>query len=270
MKFSIDPKIFESYRNLKIGVILIKGMDNSRRISSIESLLRGTCAQKKRELVDKELDEDRNITVWNQAYGNFGVNPKKFQPSIRALLKRVKEGREIPHINPLVDLYNYFSIKYKLPIGGEDLDWLCGDLRLSFTKGGEPFRPLGSIDVKMAKEGEVAYMDDGGITSRFWNYRECERTKFSPKTVNAAIFIEDLSKIHMDEFGLILKEIQNAIIKYIGGQIEPYILNAENPSIDLGIEGRKNVDDSKVPQQEKVHFLSEAQRSSAFLQDQSQ
>lgn len=261
MQFKIDPKIFQQYPDLKIGLILIKGMDNSRRISSIESLLRGVCAQRSKEFENKELETEPMIKIWNEAYGNFGTNPTKFAPSIVTLLKLVKGGKEIPHMTPIVDLYNYFSLKTLLPIRGENLDWLCGDLNLTFTKGGEAFRPLGSIDVQTAKEGEVAYMDEGGITCRFWNHKACERTKFNSKTVNTAIFIEDLSKMHMDQFGSILKEIQNALIKYIGGQIEPYILTEESHSIDLGIEGRRHVDDSRVPQQEKAYFLASTQQN---------
>lgn len=255
MKLHIDPKIFEQHPDLKIGAILVKGINNSKRVSSVEALLRGMCAQRGKEFKDKDIQEDSMVSAWCKAYGRFGVNPKKYPPSIDALLKRVKAGNEIPHINVLVDLYNYFSLKYILPIGGEDLDWLCGDLELTFTKGGEPFRPIGSIDVDHAKEGEVAYIDKGGITCRYWNHRECERTKFTNKTVNALILIEDMSNMHMDEFGRIMKDIQNTIIKYIGGQIEPYILNEENTEIDLGIQGRTHVDDAKVPQQEKAYFI---------------
>ncbi len=259
MKFQIDRKIFEQNPDLKIGAILIKGMDNSKRVSSVESLLRGVCAQREKEFKDKDVFEHPMVKAWCQAYGRFGVNPQKYPPSIAALLKRVKSGKQLTHINVLVDLYNYFSMKYLLPIGGEDIDWLCGDLNLTFTKGNEPFRPIGSIEVDMAKEGEGAYMDDAGITCRYWNYRECERTKFTNKTVNAVLFVEDLSKIHIDEFGSMLNEMQQTISKYIGGQIETYILNDESNTLELGVQGRKNMDDSKVPQQEKAHFIKEQQ-----------
>lgn len=255
MKLRIDPKIFEQHPDLKIGAIVIKGINNAKRVSAVESLLRGICAQRGKQFAEKDLSEENMIKCWNQAYGRFGINPKKNMPSIAALLKRVSSGKEIPHINILVDLYNYFSMKLLLPIGGEDLDWLCGDLNLTFTKGGEAFRPIGSIEVERAKEGEVAYIDDGGITCRYWNHRECERTKFTTKTSNAVILIEDLSRMHMDEFGSILKEVQNAIIKYVGGRIEPYILNEESPEIDLGIQGRPQADDAKIPEQEKVHYM---------------
>lgn len=263
MKLRISPEIFRQHPDLKIGAILIKGIDNSKRVSAVEGLLRGTCAQKAREFKDQDIYESRMVQVWCQAYGRFGINPKKYPPSIAALLKRIKAGKEIPHINVLVDLYNYFSLKYLLPIGGEDLDWLCGDLNLTFTQGGEPFRPIGSIEIEKAKEGEVAYIDNGGITCRYWNHRECERSKFTAKTVNAVLLIEDLSNMHMDEFGRILKDIQNTVSKYIGGRIEPYILNEENTEIDLGIQGRPHADDSRVPQQEKAHFISKSHDAAA-------
>ncbi len=259
MKLVIDQKIFEQNNDLKIGAILIKGMNNSKRVSAVESLLRGVCAQRAKEFADKEIYDHAMIQPWSQAYGKFGINPKKFPPSIAALLKRIKNGKEIPHISLLVDIYNYFSLKYLLPIGGEDLDWLCGDLNLSFTKGGEPFRPIGSIEVEQAEEGEAAYMDNAGITCKYWNYRECERTKFTAKTVNAVLLIEDLSKMHMDQFGMILKEIESTILKYIGGRTETHILNEENRYLDLGIAGRKHADDSKIPLQEKVHFIEKVQ-----------
>jgi len=267
MFLNIDEKVFLQHPDLKIGAILIKGMNNTRRISSVESLLRGICAQRKREFQDTNISDEPMVKVWEHAYGKFGINPTKYRPSISSLLHQAVSGKEIPHINALVDLYNYFSLKFLLPIGGEDIDWLCGDLNLKFTNGGEPFRPLGSINVKQASEGELCYIDNGGITCRYWNYRECERTKFSEQTRNALILVEDLSKMHMDTFGSILKEIQLGIIKYIGGQIEPYLLNEENRSINLGVQGRINVDDSKVPQQEKIHFLEKQKKQKIIIEE---
>lgn len=255
MKFIIEPKIFEHNRDLKLGVITIKGINNSKRISAVESLLRGVAAQKGKYYSDKDIHAEPMIKVWEQAYSKFDINPKKYLPSISALLKRVAAGKDIPHINPLVDLYNYFSLKELLPIGSEDLDWLCGDLRLTYTKGGEPFRPIGSIEVKSANEGEVAYMDEAGITCKYWNHRECERTKLTPKTVNAAIFIEDLSKMPRDVFTKKIEEVGNAILKYMGGKVEMQILDEENRIVDFGIQGRKNMNDAKIPAQEKAHHM---------------
>ena len=108
MKLTIDPKIFEQNSDLKIGVILIKGMDNHKRVSAVESLLRGVFAQREKEFKTKDVFEDPMVKLWCQTYGRFGINPKKQPPSIAALLKRAKSGKPLPHVNILVDLYNYF------------------------------------------------------------------------------------------------------------------------------------------------------------------
>jgi len=255
MKFYIDKKVFEQHPQLKVGLILIKNFDNMRRNSSVESLLRGTCAQKAKAFANQELDSIEEIQCWNEAYVNFGVNPKKYPPQIKALARKIIQRKDIEHRNTLLDVCNYFAIKNLIPIQVQNLDWLYGNLRLTHTKGGEAFRSIDTIDIKEAKEGEVAYMDDGGIVSRYWNYRECERTKTTNKTVNAAIIVEDISDMHMDKFGELLREIQNSVIKYIGGQIEPYIITKGSPEIEMGIEGRRSADDSKIPQQEIAYFL---------------
>lgn len=255
MQFRIEKGIFEQHPDLKIGFLIVRMLDNSRRNSGLESLLRGICAQKLRELGSKDLNSETKIQAWNNAYGKFGVNPEKYPCTVTQLIEKVRDDGQLANINSIVDLCNYFSLKYLLPVRADDLDWLCGDIVLDFTKGGEAFRKIDSIDVVEVKEGEVAYMDKGGIISRYWNHERCERTKVTAKTTNIGIFVEDLSKMHMDAFGTILNEMALAISKYIGGDIEPYILNEEGIGIEIGIQGRTNAHDDKVPQQEVVHFL---------------
>jgi len=256
MKFRVEKQIFETHRDLKVGVILVKGMDNSRRISSVESLLRGACAQRKRMFEKENIQDLKQIRMWRRAYEELGVDTETCKAELEKDLIEIEEGQNIKHENALVDMYKYFSIRHIIPMHGVDLDWLFGDLKLTFTNGGEPFRAEGGIRVDYAKEGEVAYMDNGGVISRIWNCKGAQRSKITGKTVNAGIIIDDMSRLHMDEFKDILRELQNSIIKYIGGYIEPYILRGEETEVDLGVEGRRSADDSKVPQQEKAYFLN--------------
>jgi len=253
MKLQLDSALFESYSDIKIGLFLMRGINNERRISDIESLLRGISAQRRRQFETEIPANNDLIKVWDQTYGRFGVNPHKYPNPLMQLLEILKTG-EIPHVDALTDLCNYYSLKQLLPITSLDIDWLYGDLQLTYTKGEEAFRAKNTIDVERALEGEVAYKDQGGIIRRYWNHKNCERTKPRKKTSNAIILIEDISRMHMDEFGGYMKEVQKGIIKYIGGMIEPHILTEENPSADLQVDGRMHANDSKIPQQEKIHF----------------
>lgn len=256
MKFQIDPKIFETFPDLKIGLIIVKNFNNFRRISATESLLRGIQAQKIKEFYKKDPDSEPKIMVWNDAFEKQNLDSKVFQPVIKSIYKSIQFGHEITHIDPISDIATYYSIKYLLPINHKDLNWLCGDLRLTYTQGTEPFREKNSIEVYTASENEIAYMDEGGIVQRYWTYSECERTKITEKSTNAALFIEDLSKMSTQDFAQILSEIASNIQKYLGGEILINVLNMDLKEAELGVEGRKNVDDSKISAQEKAYYMN--------------
>ncbi|MFA5948405.1 MAG: arginine--tRNA ligase [Candidatus Gracilibacteria bacterium] len=255
MHLVIDPQISKDYPDFKLGVILVKNFDNSKRSSSVESLIRGACAQKIKEFSSKDINDDERIKIWNQTYGKFGTNPEKEKCMLRKLIEASKENNGINHENQLRDVINYYALKMMIPIHGHDIDWFFGDVTLGYTKGGEAFREENSIDVKDAGEGEAAYMDKGGIVERYWNSEGNERTKLTGKTVSAVVFVEDMMKMHIDGFGELLNEIATGISKYIGGIIEIYLLNEDFNELDLKVSGRTVADDSKIPQQEKVHFL---------------
>ena len=134
MKFIIINQIFEKYPGVKIGVIVIKGMDNSGRSEEILKMLRSQEAEQKKLLADVEMGSLPEIAQWREIYRSFGSNPKDYRSSVEALLRRVRAGnKEIPHINSLVDLYNYLSLKYHLPAGAEDSDKMKGDFRLTIA-----------------------------------------------------------------------------------------------------------------------------------------
>lgn len=66
--------------------------------------------------------EHPHIAPWREEYRQFGAKPKKYRSSIENLIRRISKGEEIRHINKLVDIYNIISLKYVIPVGGEDLD----------------------------------------------------------------------------------------------------------------------------------------------------
>lgn len=252
MKIKIDSKITKEFPKLLVGVVVAKNIDNRFKVSVTEQLLNGICAQIRKKLTPEDLEDMEVIQSWRKAFKSFGANEKKYFSSIEALLKRVTRGDEIPSINKLVDVYNYLSLKYKLPIGGEDLDQVCGDVVLEYAEGNEPFVKLGSKKVEYVPSGEIVYKDDAGVTCRKWNYRECDRTKFTEKTKNACVLMEDLGVLGHEEMKKLLLEAANFIKRYCGGEIETHILSIENPYIETGIEGQKNISDDPEEQLEKI------------------
>ena len=193
MKFTISKSIFKAFQGFKIGIILAKNVDNLIKEDGFIELIK----QKEEEL-DQTLDintlsEHTQIKPWREAYSKFGAKPKKHKSSVEALLIRILEGNSIPAINPLVDAYNFISISHMLPLGGDDLDCVEGDIKLTFARGDEKYVEINSKnseDIKSPDKNEVIYKDNKDILCRRWNWREADKTKISDTTRNVILYIE--------------------------------------------------------------------------------
>ncbi|MEV5751024.1 phenylalanine--tRNA ligase beta subunit-related protein [Actinoallomurus sp. NPDC052308] len=137
-----------------------------------------------------------HVEAWREAYRGFGVNPKRARPSVDALLRR----GDLPEINRVVDAYNVVSVRFELPIGGEDLDAYDGPARLVRATGDEPFATVknGEPVVEHPEPGEVIWRDDTGVTCRRWNWRQCTRTRITEDTKNALFILERLEPYPLD------------------------------------------------------------------------
>ena len=124
---------------------------------------------------------EAHLTSWNEAYLRFGAKPNRTPSSAQALRKRVlKEGR-VPSINPVVDLYNAVSLRYAVPVGGENYDAYVGRPHLTIADGTEPFDTTvsGVAVVENPVPGEVIWRDGVGVTCRRWNWRQGTRTRLA-------------------------------------------------------------------------------------------
>ncbi|RVM02803.1 B3/4 domain-containing protein [Sinorhizobium meliloti] len=122
---------------------------------------------------------DAHLTSWADAYTRFGAKPNRTPCSAQALRKRVLKDGMISSINPIVDLYNAVSLKYAIPVGGENYDAYAGRPLLTVADGSEPFETVmnGEVVIENPLPGEVIWRDDAGVTCRRWNWRQGTRTR---------------------------------------------------------------------------------------------
>ncbi len=228
MKFKIDKRIFERYENLKIGVVLCRGIKNDGSIDlalEMENI--------KRNITEKfqtiELSDHPVIRTWRDIYKDFGE--KKCRSSVESLIRRVVNGKEMPSINPLVDLYNFVSLKYELPCGGEDLEKITSDIELTYATGTENFISLGENEIENPQEGEIVYKFSDTIICRNFNYRESEVTKLTKDTKKAILVME--SVLEEDNLQEALEDLARRIQIHLGGSTKAVILKAENNEVKL-------------------------------------
>jgi DNA/RNA-binding domain of Phe-tRNA-synthetase-like protein len=133
------------------------------------------------------------LEAWRDAYRAFGAKPQRTPSSAEALRRRAARG-DVPAVNRLVDFYNAVSIRFAVPVGGEDLAAIRGTERLVRAAGDEPFDTVkdGQPVVEHPEIGEVVWRDDLGVTCRRWNWRQCRRTALTEATTEAVFLVEGL------------------------------------------------------------------------------
>ncbi|WP_338853943.1 B3/4 domain-containing protein [Clostridium perfringens] len=227
-KFIIEDDFWELFPNAKIGIITCNGIDNTIKD---ENQYKDMISQGEKEalthLTNEEFSSNEVIKVWRDAFKKFKTK-KGARSSIEALLKRVSTGKGLGTINPLVDIYNFISLKYAMPCGGEDMDKFIGDIRLTKATGDESFITLGSDKSEPPYEGEIVYKDDEGAICRCWNWRESVRTMLTEDTKNAFLCIELVDENREKEFENALKELSQLVEENLGGKSEISILHINN------------------------------------------
>ncbi|MFB9178722.1 B3/4 domain-containing protein [Dactylosporangium sucinum] len=137
-----------------------------------------------------------HLEAWRDVYRAFGAKPQRTPCSAEALRRRAARG-DLPSVNRLVDAYNAVSIRFAVPIGGEDRSALVGTERLVRASGrslDEPFDTVkdGVAVVEAPEPGEVVWRDDVGVTCRRWNWRQGRRTALTDATTSAVFLLEGL------------------------------------------------------------------------------
>lgn len=233
MKISVDSKIFEKWPDVKIGVVVLLGINNQNHNEEILKLLRAEEGKKKTELMGKDFNLLPEVAVWKKVYQDFGSNPHDYRSSVEALLRRVRTGNPLPQINNLVDLYNYLSIKFHIPAGAEDLDKVKGNIKLGFADGTETGKYIGSENIDTCYKGEVIYKDNIGFICRRWNWREADRTKIEENTKNTVLVFEAMPPVTDIVLNNVINESAELIKKYLGGEQQKFILAKENQVFDF-------------------------------------
>lgn len=233
MKFRVLPELFEAFPGLRVGSVIAKGINNKGACPEIRHLIQRTQEDIRSRFNPENLINHPKIQSWRKAFISFGAKPKKHRSSVENLYRMAVDGKDLRSINKIVDIYNYVCLKYMVPVGGDDLAKVDGDIELKFAQGDEKFTPLGSDEVQKARKGEVIYADQKEVLCRRWNWRESEKTKMTEQTQNVLLVSEALPPAGAEEMEEIIKDLSQSVEKYCGGKVTSTVLSAEESECDL-------------------------------------
>ncbi|MGD2085110.1 MAG: phenylalanine--tRNA ligase beta subunit-related protein [Candidatus Aminicenantes bacterium] len=234
MRFIIQYDIFRIFPDLRVGIVLGRGLQVRKRLKELENLCEDNIKKLHQRIDNRKLTDFTNIKSWREAYRKLGVNPRKFRPTVEALIRRVINGHNFPVINTAVNAYLAVELLTMLPIGGYDLAAVDGDIHLRLSRGRELFKPLGGGDMEFTDPGEIVYSDAKTILTRRWNYRDCDFAKITENSTEIILASEAASK-DISTQGLIetLYKIVEYESAFCQGTYSTFILDKIRPEAEL-------------------------------------
>lgn len=165
---------------------------------------------------------EAHLNAWREAYRGFGAKPQRTPCSAEALRKRCERDGQVPEANAVVDLYNALSLRYALPIGGEDAASYRGCPHLIRAAGEETFDTVadGLPKLEMVEKGEVVWRDEIGVTCRRWNWRQGTRTRITEASSSLWFVLERLDPMPVEALLAAGRELIEGL-QQIGGAGTP-------------------------------------------------
>ena len=233
MKSTVSSQVLARFPDYIRGVVIARSIDNRGENTQLLELLRQEEQKATQDASMQDIKNHPRIANWRQAYLKFGSNPNKFYPSVESLCRRARRGDQLPYINTAVALFNYFSLKYVVPCGADDLSAANGDLSLILAKGDEPFTPFNATTTEYPDPGEVIYYDGSAVMCRRWNWRQGDQTKLTENTTDIVINIDCLPPVTMDEAAALTAGLADLVGQFCRAEVRHALLNRDRNEADI-------------------------------------
>ena len=158
---TIDRALISTYSQIRLGVLEFSAEVRPSDDRFWAHMHDDVLPQVQAAIEGKEWNEIAGVRGSRAAYKAFGRNPGRYRVSSESLLRRVRRGDELYHINSVVDVNNLISVKSGLSLGSYDIDRLHGDIVLRRAGEGEGYNGIGKEFLDL--ENMLVLSDDEGI-----------------------------------------------------------------------------------------------------------
>jgi DNA/RNA-binding domain of Phe-tRNA-synthetase-like protein len=189
--FGYHPEIIDRFPSVRGAVVHATGLINESPSHTLQHTYEAEQRRVIEQIGDTPLSAIPSLEAWRRTFSSFGVKPTQYRSAAEALLRRLTKQGDIPSINPLVDLANLVSIRYRLPVAVCDQRPVTGVTTVRLATGEERFTDIGSGTTSHPEPGEVVFVDDALLASaRRWCWRQSAESAAGPDTVEAIFTIE--------------------------------------------------------------------------------
>jgi DNA/RNA-binding domain of Phe-tRNA-synthetase-like protein len=181
MEIQVSSALCDLIPGFSVGIIEYKDIQVSESPQMLKGRLQLFQESIYFDLLEKNVTDLEGIKEWRSIFKTTGKDPNRYRHSAEALYRRVAKQNYLQSIHSAIDLNNFFSLEYQIPIGVYDSDKLLGNVTIKIGEENEEYTGLNGRTNNLANL-IISADEQGPFGSPFV---DSERSSVTEETKNA-------------------------------------------------------------------------------------
>jgi DNA/RNA-binding domain of Phe-tRNA-synthetase-like protein len=220
MEIQISDEIKQLIPEFKIGVVHYRDIHVSDSPQMLKGRLRLFQESLYFDYTDKKVTDIPAINEWRKLFKTVGTDPNRYRPSNEALYRRVQKQQYMHTVNSAVDMNNFLSLQYQIPLGIYDVSMLDGDVVIKLGAEQDSYVAINEREVSLTNK--ILSADQLGPFGS--PYVDSKKTAVTTNTTEALHLIYFQPTISRDASILLLQALSNMFTQIHGGDAEYIVI----------------------------------------------
>lgn len=221
MLVKLDDSITEIEPSFKIGIIHYTKIIVTSSPQMLKGRLQLFQEQLFFEMDDKPVNDFAGIKEWRALWKKFGADPNRYRPSMEAMYRRIAKQNYITPMHSAVDLNNFFSMQYEIPMGIYDVSKIQGETNITIGNDETTYVGLNGRDNTL-KNIIILQDETGPFGSPFV---DSARTAVTESTTEALQIVFLRPSLKIEESKKLLESMASMFTQIHGGDFKTNILD---------------------------------------------
>ncbi|MBS8262828.1 hypothetical protein DYI25_00090 [Mesobacillus boroniphilus] len=213
MEIQVSSGLCGLIPGFKVGVIEYKDIQVGKSPQMLKGRLQLFQESIYFDLLEKNVTELEGIKEWRGIFKTTGKDPNRYRHSAEALYRRIGKQNYLQSIHSAIDLNNFFSLEYQIPIGVYDSDKLIGNVTIKLGEESEEYTGLNGRTNNLANL-IISADEQGPFGSPFV---DSERTAVTEETTNALQIVYLRPSSSLESMQKMTESLMNMFTQIHGG-----------------------------------------------------
>lgn len=227
MKIELHTSILDRVPTFKVGFIFYENIVIDESPSMLKGRLDFFQEKITADLHDQSIFQYPGVSEWQDTFKKLQIDPNQYPPSHEALFRRIEKGERLPFLNSAVDLNNFFSLQYEIPIGLYNKDALQNYIKITIGVKNEQLHSSKKRTNNM--EGKIISVDAVGPFGS--PIVDSQRAKVEKTTTNAVQIFYLQPSLPLTEAEKLLHSAANMFTQLHSGKSTISLLHKQNSTL---------------------------------------